>query len=82
MGRVDVFDEVETIRLRVDDPAERWRRLSALLDRATGLTVAIAAARTEVVLELLGAGLSMKQVGDLLGVSKTRVAQIAAQRTA
>jgi predicted XRE-type DNA-binding protein len=77
----DVADLIDKLRA-IRDPVARWRQVSRTEVRLREEQGWLAAVRTEIVLEMRGAGLSLRQVADQLGVSKSRVAVIEKQRQA
>ena len=60
----------------IDDPAARAKRASELLTAHQGYVNQLASIRREAIAELRAAGLSYAQVGEALGVSRGRIAQL------
>jgi len=77
----DAVDSADKLR-RIADPVKRWERLNDTEEKLQMLRVELAAVRTEIVMELRRRPMSLQQIADALGISKTRAAQIESQRTA
>jgi hypothetical protein len=67
--------DVERIK-GIADPAERAKRAGELLAAHQGYVNQLAAIRREAIAELRATGLSYAQVGEALGVSRGRIAQL------
>jgi DNA-directed RNA polymerase specialized sigma24 family protein len=74
-------DTVDRLR-NIQDPVARWKAATAVQEQAKLELFGVAPVRTEIVVQLQHEGLSVRQIADLLGISKTRVVQIGTQRTA
>lgn len=67
--------ELETIKA-IHDPAVRAKRAGDLLNTHQGYVNQLAGIRREAIAELRATGLSYAQVGEALGVSRGRIAQL------
>ncbi|WP_393057696.1 sigma factor-like helix-turn-helix DNA-binding protein [Streptomyces sp. LN549] len=77
-------EEVQRVLNAIDalgehgDAAERAKRLTALLDELPGRQSRARELRQQAVQELQAEGMTLRAIGDLLGISFGRVRQIAA----
>jgi hypothetical protein len=78
---VNTDREVKALR-SVKDPVARWRAVGDLQEQIALIVREIAGVRKEIILQMQSDGLSLQQVADQLGVSKTRIADIKAQPSA
>jgi predicted XRE-type DNA-binding protein len=76
---MDTDREIENLR-SIGDPVARWRAVADLQQHIAMAVRDISWVRTEIVIQMRQSGLSLQQIANLLGVSKTRVADIESQR--
>lgn len=60
----------------VSDPAERARRAGELIDEHQALVTELSRVRREAMEELLTQGMTQKQIGELVGMTRARVGQL------
>src|SRR5207245_5053255 len=76
-GELVTDHDIEQLKA-IEDPAARARRAGDLLGAHQGYVNQLASIRREAIAELRASGLSYAQVGEALGVSRGRIAQLRA----